>query len=72
MDLKPHPYSALIALVAVWHALDFSHDFDPEYPGLNRDHYSRYARFLRIAFQSLEIRLTSQRFTLALSVSACP
>ncbi|MEI7921919.1 MAG: protein tyrosine phosphatase [Planctomycetota bacterium] len=38
-------FCALIALVAVWHALDFSHDFDPEYPGLNRDHYSRYAPF---------------------------
>lgn len=36
---------ALVAVVAVWHALDFSHDFDPEFPGLERDHYSLYAPF---------------------------
>lgn len=35
----------LVAAVAVWHALDFSHDFDPEFPGMNRDHYSQYAPF---------------------------
>lgn len=35
----------LVAVVAIWHAIDFSHDFDPEYPGLHRDHYSIYAPF---------------------------
>ena len=38
-------FCSLLAIVAIWHALDFSHDFDPEYPGLNRDHYSSYAPF---------------------------
>ncbi len=37
--------TVLIALVAVWHVVDFSHDFDPEYPGLQRDHFSPYAPF---------------------------
>ncbi|MBI1325562.1 protein tyrosine phosphatase [bacterium] len=36
---------ALIVLVAIWHVVDFSHDFDPEYPGLQRDHFSPYAPF---------------------------
>lgn len=36
---------AIVAAVAVWHALDFSHDIDPEFPGLQRDHFSRYAPF---------------------------
>lgn len=35
----------LIVVVAVWHAVDFSHDFDPEFPGLQRDHHSPYAPF---------------------------
>lgn len=38
-------FCALLAIVGVWHALDFSHDFDTEFPGLKRDHYSRYAPF---------------------------
>lgn len=35
----------LVLAVAVWHVLDFSHDFDPEFPGMPRDHFSRYAQF---------------------------
>lgn len=35
----------LVAVVSIWHALDFSHDFDPEFPGMPRDHYSQYAPF---------------------------
>jgi hypothetical protein len=35
----------LIAIVALWHAIDFSNDFDPEFPGMPRDHFSSYAPF---------------------------
>ncbi len=35
----------LIAIVAVWHAVDYSNEFDPEYPGLQREHFSPYAPF---------------------------
>lgn len=37
--------ASLVVLVAIWHVVDFSFDFDPEYPGLQRDHYSEYAPF---------------------------
>lgn len=37
--------SLFVAVVAIWHAYDYSHDFDPEYPGLQRDHFSPYAPF---------------------------
>jgi len=38
-------FCGLLWAVAVWHALDFSNEFDTEFPGLARDNYSRYAPF---------------------------
>ena len=38
-------FCGLIWAVAVWHALDFSNEFDTEFPGLQRDNYSRFAPF---------------------------
>lgn len=37
--------TVLVLSVAIWHVLDYSNEFDPEYPGLQRDHFSDYAPF---------------------------
>lgn len=38
-------FCGLLWAVAIWHALDYSNEFDTEFPGLARDNYSRFAPF---------------------------